>query len=394
MTTTQTQVQRTVFVMIAFLMAIFGLMTTTISASAASYSVVSTTSMTSTAYHRTSTSGAVYNLAHTKKLASLSNYPNTTWYATKKVVLKHGSTKAIYYAVKNGAGTVSGYVWHKYLTAGKAPLSLKYAKAAVAMNASTGKVLWSKNANTPRAIASVSKLMTLYLVEQKVDDTSATWDSKVTTSYSGLKSMGNSSTYGGFKFTKNSYTVKQLYDAALIESSNNAAIALGQWVAGGSTPSYNTKFIKLMNAQAAKWNLGRASFVSANGMEQSALRSYGYSVSGGNANLVSAKDVALIAKHLINDYPAVLTDASKGSLTVSGQLCYNYNNLLPGRKYYQASLNVDGLKTGYTGLAGYCFVGTGKKSGHDRLITVVLHDEDEFTETRSLMNYVYNSNLI
>jgi D-alanyl-D-alanine carboxypeptidase (penicillin-binding protein 5/6) len=236
--------------------------------------------------------------------------------------------------------------------------------------------------------------MTLYLVEQKVDDTSATWDSKVTTSYSGLKSMGNSSTYGGFKFTKNSYTVKQLYDAALIESSNNAAIALGQWVAGGSTPSYNTKFIKLMNAQAAKWNLGKASFVSANGMEQSALRSYGYSVSGGDANLVSAKDVALIAKHLINDYPAVLTDASKGSLTVAGQLCYNYNNLLPGRKYYQASLNVDGLKTGYTGLAGYCFVGTGKKSGHDRLITVVLHDEDEFTETRSLMNYVYNSNLI
>lgn len=379
---------------VTIMVGVVALMTKAPAAEAASYSVVSSKTMTKTAYHRASSKGAVYNLSHTRKLAKLSSYPNTTWYATKRVVLKHGSTKAIYYAVKNGAGTVTGYVWHSYLKNGKAPFGLKYAKAAVAMNASTSKVLWSKSADTPRAIASVSKLMTLYLVEQKVADTSATWNSKVTTTYSGLKTMGSSSVYGGFKFTKSSYTVQQLYQAALIESSNNAAIALGQWVAGGSTPSYNAKFIKLMNAQAKKWNLGKATFVSANGMEQSALRGYGYSVSGGNANMVSAKDVALIAKYLITDYPAVLTDASKGSMTVSGQLCYNYNNLLPGRKYYQASLNVDGLKTGYTDLAGYCFVGTGKKSGHDRLITVVLHDENEFTETRSLMNHVYSLGLI
>lgn len=363
-------------------------------ASAASYSVVSSTTVSKTAYHRASSKGAVYNLAHTKKLAKLSSYPNTTWYVTKRVVLKHGSTKAIYYAVKNGAGTVTGYIWHSYLTKGKAPFGLKYAKAAVALDASTDKVLWSKSANTPRAIASVSKLMTLYLVEQKVAGNSATWNSKVNTSYSGLKTMGASSVYGGFKFTKNSYTVKQLYQAALIDSSNNAATALGQWVAGGSTPSYNTKFIKLMNAQAKKWQLGNASFVSASGIEQSALRGYGYAVSGGNANLVSAKDVALIAKHLITDYPSVLTDSSKPTLTVAGQSCYNYNNLLPGRKYYQSSLKVDGLKTGYTDLAGYCFVGTGQKTGHHRLITVVLHDENEFTETRSLMNHVYALNLI
>lgn len=188
------------------------------------------------------------------------------------MILKHGSTKAIYYKVTNGAGTVTGYVWHSYLTKGKSAFGLKYAKAAVALDAKTGKVVWSKNANTPRAIASVSKLMTLYLVEQKVANTSATWSSKVTTSYSGLKTMGASSVYGGFKFTKNSYTVEQLYLAALIDSSNNAATALGQWVAGGSTPSYNAKFIKLMNAQAKTWNLGHATFVSASGVEQSASR--------------------------------------------------------------------------------------------------------------------------
>ncbi|GAX01002.1 serine hydrolase [Secundilactobacillus silagei] len=393
--TTDHRFTRIVLITIAALLSLFSLMALKpAAASAASYSVVSSSNMAKTAYHRSSSKGAVYNISHTRKISNLSSHPNTTWYATKKVTLKHGATKAVYYAVKNGAGNISGYVWHSYLSKGQAPVYLKYAKSAVAMNAKTDKVLYSKNANTPRPIASISKLMTLYLVEQKVANTGSTWDSKVTTSYSGLKRMGASSTYGGFKFNHNTYTVKQLYQAALIESSNNAAIALGQWVAGGSTPSANHHFIGMMNAQAKKWNLGHASFVSANGMEQSALRGYGYSVSGRDANMVSAKDVALIAKHLITDYPAVLSDSSRGSMRVDGQLLYNYNNLLPGRRYYDSSLKVDGLKTGFTNLAGYCFVGTGQKSGHDRLITVVLHDEDEFTETRSLMQYVYARNLI
>ncbi|KRM13624.1 D-alanyl-D-alanine carboxypeptidase family protein [Lentilactobacillus farraginis] len=365
-----------------------------ISANAAGYRVVKNVSMHKTAYHRAAAKGYVYNLAHTKKLHALKHYPYTTWYATRKITLKHGSQKAVYYKVKSGSTGAKGYVWHRYLKKGKAPFGLKYAKAAVAMDEKTGKILWHKNMNTPRAIASISKLMTLYLVDQKVAGKGTGWNSKVRTSYTGLKSLGNSSVYGGFRFTKNSYTVKQLYEAALIESSNNAAIALGQWVAGGATPAYNRRFVKMMNQQAKKWHLGKASFVTANGMEQNALKYYGYTTSGGNANRVSAKDVALIAKHLLADYPAVLNYSKLGSLKVAGQRCYNYNNLLPGRAYYQASLKVDGLKTGFTDLAGYCFVGTGKKAGHDRLITVVLHDENEFTETRSLMNHVYRNHKI
>ena len=170
-----------------------------------------------------------------------------------------------------------------------------------------------------------------------------------------------------------------------MDSSNNAAIALGQWVSGS-----NAKFIKKMNAQAKSWDLDKASFVSASGLENSDLKAFGYSYGKANANMVSAKDVALIARHLIQDYPRVLTDGSVGSKTVNGQLCYNYNNMLPGRKYYKSSLNVDGLKTGYTPLAGYCFVGTGQKTGKHRVITVVLHDENEFTETQSLMNHAYS----
>lgn len=363
-------------------------------AHAAGYRVVKTTTMKKIAYHRASKAGYIYNLSHTRRLHALKTYPYTTWYATKKVILKHNGKNATYYRVKSGSGSVSGYVWHHHLKKGKAPFGLKYAKAAVAMDATSGKVLWHKNMNTPRAIASVSKLMTLYLVDKKVAKTSATWNSRVNTHYAGLKTMGRSGVYGGFKFKQNRYTVRSLYKAALIGSSNNAAIALGQWVAGGSTPTANRRFIKLMNKQAKSWHFGHASFVSANGMEQNALRSYGYSAPGGNANKVSAKDVALIAKHFISDYPSVLTYAKMGNVKIGSQSMHNYNNLLPGRKYAQKSLKVDGLKTGYTDLAGYCFVGTGKKAGHHRVITVVLHDENEFTETRSLMNHVYRTGKI
>ncbi|WP_341778928.1 serine hydrolase [Levilactobacillus sp. HBUAS70063] len=357
-----------------------------VTADAATYTTVSSKNVTKTAYHKKSTSGAIYNQAHNKRIATMKGYPNTTWYVTKQATLKHSNSKGIYFYVSNKSGSVKGWIWHGYLKKGKAPFGLKYAKNAVALDYTTGKAVWSKNANTARPIASVSKLMTLYLVLDKIDNGSGKWTDIVKTSNSGLVAMGNSASCGGFKFYSNhKYTVKELYDAALLDSSNNAAIALGQWVSGS-----NAKFIKKMNAQAKSWNLGKASFVSASGLENSDLKAFGYSYGKANANMVSAKDVALIARHLIKDYPRVLTDGSVGSKTVNGQLCYNYNNMLPGRKYYQASLNVDGLKTGYTPLAGYCFVGTGQKAGKHRVITVVLHDENEFTETQSLMNHAYS----
>ncbi|MFC6260198.1 serine hydrolase [Levilactobacillus fujinensis] len=360
---------------------------TQVTAQAATYTTDSSKSVTKMAYHKKSTTGAIYNQSHSKKVANLKTYPYTTWYVTKHATLRHGNSKGIYYYVQNTAGSVKGWVWHGYLKKGKSPFGLKYAKSAIAMNYTTGKTVWSKNANTARPIASVSKIMTLYLVLKKVDGSASNWNQVVDTSSQGLISMSQNSSVGGFVFhTGHKYTVKELYDAALLDSSNNAAIALGKWVAGS-----NAKFIQQMNAQAKSWNLGKANFVSASGLENSDLRTYGYAYGSANANMVSAKDVALIARHLIKDYPRILTDGAVGSKTIDGQLCYNYNNLLSGRKYAQASLNVDGLKTGYTPLAGYCFVGTGKMTGKQRVITVVLHDENEFTETRSLMNHAYES---
>ncbi|GAY73919.1 D-alanyl-D-alanine carboxypeptidase [Lentilactobacillus kosonis] len=152
--------------------------------------------------------------------------------------------------------TLSGIVMNQQVShAATTSTGVTYAKSAAAIDVTTNKVGWSKNGNTLRPIASISKLMTLYLVRQKLDNSSYTWNSKVNTSSAGLKAMGRSSVYGGFKFNKNSYTVRQLYLAALIESSNNAAIALGQWVAGGSTSAANKRFITMMNTQAKNGTL-------------------------------------------------------------------------------------------------------------------------------------------
>lgn len=377
---------RIIWAALAVLFAAVGAGVSVETAHAAVYTTVSTTNMTKAAYHKKSTAGAIYNKAHNRKLATMKGYPNTTWYVTQKATLKHGNSKGIYYYVANKSGAVKGWIWHGYLKKGKAPFGLKYAKNAIAMDYTTGEAVWSKKANTARPIASVSKLMTLYLVLQKVGSGSGSWSDVVDTSSKGLIAMGQSASCGGFLFKSgHKYTVQDLYYAALLDSSNNAAIALGKWVAGS-----NAKFIQQMNAQAKSWDLNKASFVSASGLENSDLKAFGYAYGSANANMVSAKDVALIARHLIQDYPRILTDGAIGSKTVDGQTTYNYNNLLAGRKYYQSALNVDGLKTGYTPLAGYCFVGTGQKTGKHRVITVVLHDINEFTETRSLMNKAYS----
>ncbi|MGF7437441.1 D-alanyl-D-alanine carboxypeptidase family protein [Lentilactobacillus senioris] len=356
--------------------------------SQAAYKTVSVKKVTKAAYHKASNSGAFYNQAHTKKIVNLKTHPYTTYYVTKEAVMKNGSKKAVFYYAKSASG-IGGWVWNKYLTKGKSPFGLKYAKSYLAMDAKTGEVLASHNGNTQRLVASTGKLMTIYLAVQKAEKENA-WNKTVSVAGSGLRSMGLSSAVGGFQFkTGHKYTVKQLYDAALIESSNNAAIALGRWVSGS-----NAKFIKKMNAQAAAWGLSsKTKFVSASGLENDDLSPYGYWASGSYTagNEVSAKDLATIARKLINDYPDVLKQSKLTSMKTDGQTLTNANRLLKGKTYYSSDLNVDGLKTGYTPRAGLCLVATSQKAGKHRLITVVLNDQNEFTETNSLMKHVYKT---
>lgn len=179
------------------------------------------------------------------------------------------------------------------------------------------------------------------------------------------------------------YTVKEIMSSAIIDSDNNSAIRLGQWVAGS-----NKKFIKMMNKQAKLWHLS-ANFVSASGLENSDLAPHGYYVKGAwsSGNLLSAKDLAIIGYHVAHDYPSLMKFFATPEMCVAGQKLHNYNDTLPGRKYNVKSFKTDGMKTGWTPRSGYCFVGSCNK-GNGRII-VVLHDKDEFSDANKLVKFTY-----
>lgn len=270
------------------------------------------------------------------------------------------------------------------------PKFLGESKAMIAIDAKNGQIVYAHNENEPEKIASLSKLMTLYLVIQKAQKIHG-WNQIVNTTNPNLVRMSHSYDLGGFDFNKNhKYTVKELYMAALIRSSNNSAIALGEWVAGS-----NKKFINMMNQQAKIWGL-KAHFVSSSGLENNDLKHYGYNQIGNDndGNEVSAKDIGKIAVYILKAYPSIV-DTSRRSVTYDGdQTIYNENGLLPGKEFYDPSLGVDGLKTGYTDSAGLCFVGTSKRQGKDRLVTVTLNDDYEFINTSRLMKFVYQNSAL
>lgn len=276
----------------------------------------------------------------------------------------------------------------------KARPHLKTNQESLVMDARTGQVLYAHHIHRSCRVASIAKTMTLYLVERKVQRTHDGWNQVVKAANNRqLRKIGNSKVDGGFKFKPgHRYTVKDLFRAALIRSSNNAAIALGEWVAGDKNPQKaNRHFVQMMNQQAQAWKIN-AHFISASGLENDDLDKYGLHVAGGRhaANKLTPVAVAIIAQHLIKEYPNVLQTSRIDNLKVDGQKIHNPDNMLPGKTYAKKGLKVDGLKTGFTPKAGMCFVGTEKPYKHrDRIITVVLNDPAEFGDTGTLMKFIY-----
>jgi D-alanyl-D-alanine carboxypeptidase (penicillin-binding protein 5/6) len=267
------------------------------------------------------------------------------------------------------------------------------AKAAIAIDAASGRVLYSKNANAARSIASVSKLMVIYLTRQKVASDKYSMNSKVRITNKQLVRMSRSAEFGETPLGYHKqYKVRDLYELALTESNNAAAIQLGMWVSGS-----NTKFIKKMNSTAKKLGMGRSKFISASGLDSDDLQGFGLRYPGASmssTNKVSAKGVAVLARQLIKKYPSVLDVTELHTVTIGGHKVHSTNQLLKGGVNYNATakwLRVDGLKTGTTHSAGACFAGTAQPKGRARVITVVLAAKgNRFVQTRNLMASLYD----
>ncbi|KRL22451.1 serine-type D-Ala-D-Ala carboxypeptidase [Lentilactobacillus kisonensis DSM 19906 = JCM 15041] len=270
-------------------------------------------------------------------------------------------------------------------SAGAKKLPAFQAKEAYVMDAKTGQVLYQKNADTKRPIASLSKLMTLYLTKKAIDHHKIKWNQKVPVDDELIK-MSKDPTLGGFKIKRSGeFTVRQLYQAALIASSNSAAIALGKLVGGGN----NTQFINMMNRQAEKWGI-EATFVSSSGLDNTDLSKYHYQVPHTTSkaqNMVSASAISKVAAKVLGIFPTITQWSNQSTMKVGKQWLVNSNNLLKNKVYYRKSNHVDGLKTGYTINAGLCLTVTFWHNGR-HLIATIIDSDSVFTSMDRLIQQI------
>ncbi|MBP1041358.1 D-alanyl-D-alanine carboxypeptidase [Vagococcus sp. BWB3-3] len=270
------------------------------------------------------------------------------------------------------------------------------AKAAIAIDAETGKIFYEKNADTPLPIASMTKLLTLYIVLEAEKNGQISWDEQIEISDHLLK-ISEDLNLSNVKLVKgSSYSVRDLFNASTIISANAAVTALAERIAGTEKD-----FVDLMRAKALSLGIDDAYLISTSGINNEDAQGRIYPGSKENEeNLMSAKDVALVAQHLIHDFPEFLETTKLPSAvfaegTDEETLLESSNFMLPGFYYYKEG--VDGLKTGTTDLAGASFAGTIVKNDL-RVITVVMNANESdgdgglrFVETTRLMDFVYDN---
>lgn len=264
------------------------------------------------------------------------------------------------------------------------------AKHAIAVEVSTGKVLYEQDAQTPASIASISKLLSVYLVYEALEKGEIQLDTMVDISDYPYSLTANTE-LSNVNLDARSYSVSDLLNASLITSSNSAIIALAEKIAGSEAA-----FVDKMKAKVAEWGITDATIVNTSGLDNSDL---GENINPGSKpddfNQFSALDVAIIARRLILDYPQVLNITSLNAYDFGGYTYYSTNQMLSEGTHARGG--VDGLKTGTSNSAGSSFVATTTQANM-RIITVVLNATDgltnsdnRFVETNNLMNYVYNN---
>lgn len=222
-------------------------------------------------------------------------------------------------------------------------------KASLLMDVSTGEILSEVNAHESRPPASMAKMMTAYVVFKRIKEGSLKFDDVVTASAFASK-IGGSQVYlkEGEQFT-----VKELLEALLVQSANDAAVALAEHIAGESSG-----FVEIMNAEAQNLGMRESVFHSPHGLPPG---------KGQEADEVSAYDLAILGRSLISEFPMALEFTGKSEATFrNGEfIMRNHNHLVrtfPG---------CDGLKTGYYQEAGFGVTATAKKNGM-RMLTVVM----------------------
>jgi len=271
------------------------------------------------------------------------------------------------------------------------------AEAAILVDAESGKILYEKNAETPLGVASMTKMMTEYLLFEAIEEGRVTWDQEYqVTDYA--HQISQDMRLSNVPFRKDgAYTIKEMYEAMAIFSANAATIGIAETIAGTES-----EFVRLMNEKAEEMGLEETTFVNSTGLSNSSLMGmHPEGTKETDENIMPARSVAKLTKILLDDYPEVL-DTTKIPVmlfregTADETRMENWNSMLPGLIYEYEG--VDGLKTGSTDFAGYSFAGTAKRDD-TRFIAVVMGAVDNegagsykarFEATRTLFDYGFS----
>ena len=236
------------------------------------------------------------------------------------------------------------------------------AKSWLLMDYQSGQVLAESDADEKLAPASLTKLMTAYIVEQQIDLGNISEDAMVPISVKAWK------TGGSRMFVREGTQVKlsDLMHGLVIQSGNDAAVALAEYVAGSTDA-----FANMMNAMAKKIGMSHTHFENPTGLPHP-------------DHYTTARDLATLAWHIIHDYPDHYQLYKLKSFT--------YNNITQPNRVLLLwrDPRVDGLKTGHTDEAGYCQVTSAIDKSGMRMIAVVLgtkSEEARAVESEKLLNY-------
>ena len=242
-------------------------------------------------------------------------------------------------------------------------------ESAILMDSESGKILYEKNREEKLPMASMTKIMSMLLIMESIENGTLSYDDKVLISEN-ASGMGGSQV---FLQAGEEYTVNDLLKCIAVSSANDAVVAMAEKISGSVDA-----FVELMNTRAKELGLKNTNFANPHGLD--------------NENHYStAYDMALMAKELLKHedilkytsiYEDYLTKPDGSQIWL-----VNTNRLV---RFYDG---VDGLKTGYTTEAGYCLTATAKKNDL-RLISVVMKSpsaEDRSSDTSTLLSYGFNS---
>jgi D-alanyl-D-alanine carboxypeptidase (penicillin-binding protein 5/6) len=242
------------------------------------------------------------------------------------------------------------------------------AKAAYVADITTGTVLLSKNADTPLPPASMSKLMTLYVAFEAIRDGRLTLDEKLPVS-------SHAMSYGGstmFLDTTDEVRVEDLLRGIIVLSGNDACAVIAEALSPDGTEA---GFARYMTQRAQQMGLTNSTFTNSNGWPDPGQR-------------MSMHDLALLATHLIRDFPEFYPLFAETEFQFDGRAPQNVHNRNP---LLGMGIGADGLKTGHTSEAGYGLVGSAKQG--DRRIVFAFSGLDSTTaraeESRAIVNWAF-----